>query len=420
MVAPTLMVGGSTPEELSQNIVNFVKTSKVDIQHCGADTRLSEPMQAPDGETGQFAYAWVPPQTAMNLFNQPRFYVRFYGTSAHVDYKVGPKPVSLFVPEIRNGHLALGVNEVPPAAGPNGEPEFLTFRGRVGIHYDQEMSGGEDAPNEVAVFSFRNAPPPSLVGDQIAFQLSAEVDRSNSDVESGREDPTTLDVAVIDGATKKITPLTIPQDGNAPLEPPLLIESRLPSFFTIPANSVTGPDYQIILHCRNTAQMVGLYPTSLQLVISRQWFEFNLAKSLFILWMMSILVIILSVLCSTFLSWPIAVVLTVLLLLGHWGVDQLADTNAPGLGRQLVNDFKFTDVALSSVVSTGVDTLSRVLNAFGHALPDTSKFDAIEDIQQGVSVSAERLLEGLTVLAGFGIPSLVLAYLIMRGKEVAP
>jgi hypothetical protein len=225
---------------------------------------------------------------------------------------------------------------------------------------------------------------------------------------------------VIDGATKKITPLTIPQDGNAPLEPPLLIESRLPSFFTIPANSVTGPDYQIILHCRNTAQMVGLYPTSLQLVISRQWFEFNLAKSLFILWMMSILVIILSVLCSTFLSWPIAVVLTVLLLLGHWGVDQLADTNAPGLGRQLVNDFKFTDVALSSVVSTGVDTLSRVLNAFGHALPDTSKFDAIEDIQQGVSVSAERLLEGLTVLAGFGIPSLVLAYLIMRGKEVAP
>ena len=135
---------------------------------------------------------------------------------------------------------------------------------------------------------------------------------------------------------------------------------------------------------------------------------------------MSILVIVLAVFCSTFLSWPIAIVLTVLLLLGHWGVNQVADSSGPGLGRQIVNDFKFTDVALSNVVSTGVDKLSQALNLVSKVLPDTSKFDAIEDIEQGVSVSSDRLLEALAVMAGFGAPALVIAYIILRGKEVAP
>jgi hypothetical protein len=126
------------------------------------------------------------------------------------------------------------------------------------------------------------------------------------------------------------------------------------------------------------------------------------------------------VLCSTFLSWPIAVVLTLLLLLGHWGVDQIADTATPGLGRQIVNDFKFTDVAISKVVSTGVDSLARGLNLLSNVLPDTSRFDAIEDIEQGVSISGDRLMEALMVLGGFGAPAIVLAYLILLGKEVAP
>ena len=84
-------------------------------------------------------------------------------------------------------------------------------------------------------------------------------------------------------------------------------------------------------------------------------------KSLSIIWMMSILVIVLAVFCSTFLSWPIAIVLTVLLLLGHWGVDQVADSSGPGLGRQIVNDFKFTDVPIAKLVSTGVDSLTHSL-----------------------------------------------------------
>jgi ABC-type transport system involved in multi-copper enzyme maturation permease subunit len=412
LFASTTMVGASTSGELVKNIVEYSKTNKLDPALSAGGIRLSEPTKLPDGTTGQTAYAWLPPQTAIGLFRHNGFQVRVVGASGNVDFFIGPHPVDCFIPEIKPGEFDIDgphATRIDPRPGIDGTGELLAFRGRLGIHLDQEMSGGSDAPHTTAVYSFRNAPS-SVTEDGIPIQVNVQVDRSNSEVEAGHEDATMLDVSVLDEATKRLTHLA----------QPVLVESRLPAFFRIPADAVTTGNYDVLLHCENTAQSIGLLPTSLLLVTSHQYFEVNLIKSLSIIWMMSILVIIVAVLCSTFLSWPIAIVLTVLLLLGHWGVDQLADVSGPGLGRQIVNDFKFTDVALSKVVSTGVDTLSTVLNYVADVLPDTSKFDAIEDIEQGVNIPGDRLLEALTVLAGFGIPSIVIAYVLLRNKEVAP
>jgi hypothetical protein len=412
LIASTAIVGASSPGQLVKNIVDYSKTLKLDATNSAANLRLSEPIRLPDGTTGQTAYAWIPPQTALGLFRHSAFQVRVVGNSANVDFLVGPHPVDCFIPEIKPGEFDIDgphATKIDPRPGPDGTGELLAFRGRLGIHLDQEMSGGSDAPRSTAMFSFRNAPP-AATDDGTPIQINVQVDRSNSEVEAGHEDATMLDVAIVDEATKKITRLA----------QPVLVESRLPAFFRIPPGAITSGNYDIMLHCENTAQSIGLYPISLQLVTSHQYFEVNLIKSLSIIWMMSILVIIIAVLCSTFLSWPIAIVLTVLLLLGHWGVDQLADVSGPGLGRQIVNDFKFTDVALSRVVSTGVDTLSTILNYVADVLPDTSKFEAVEDIEQGIDISSGKLLQALTVLGSFGIPAIVIAYVLLRNKEVAP
>ena len=188
----------------------------------------------------------------------------------------------------------------------------------------------------------------------------------------------------------------------------------------MPADVVTGKNIQLSIHCRNLSHIVGFYGDSIKMVADQQNFEFNLAKSMAILWMMSILVIVLSVMSSTFLSWPIAVVLTVVLLMGHWAVDQVADTSGAGLGRRIVNDFKLNDIGVSQVVSKGVDSLSRTVNYVAKVLPDTVQFDAIEDLESGGSVSMEHMSAALVVLVGFGLPALVAAYLILRETEVAP
>src|SRR5439155_16207550 len=124
---------------------------------------------------------------------------------------------------------------------------------------------------------------------------------------------------------------------------------------------------------------------SLALITSRQPFAWNLAKSMTILWMMTILVTAVAIFTSTFLSWPIAVVLTLVILLGHWGVDQLGDALAPGIGNQVVTDFGLKSPAKAEAVRATVEKLSSVLIFIGTILPDSSKFPAVEDIERGVA-----------------------------------
>jgi hypothetical protein len=402
------LIGASTPQQLLANIQDYSRTMKVSPMHSAAGVRLGEP-RSEGGE--QSAYVWVPPAIAGGLANHPGFFIRLMGVSANVEYQIGPQPVRVFIPKLVNGQLAIeepGATELSPLPGRHGEPMFLVFRGGLGIRGEQSLKGGPQDSTGVAVYSFRDSPLPDDGSGRIDFEMRALVERSNSDVEQGREDATTLDLQLIDLKSGKTTSDVVQ------------IDSQQTAFFSFPADALSGPDFDIVIHCRNEGHTVGFYPDSLKLVQRQRSFELNLAKSLCIIWMMSVLVVSLAVLCSTFLSWPIAMVLTMVLLLGHWGVDQLADTSGPGLGRQIVNDFKFTDAPVAKVVSSSVDALSGGLKYFSKALPDTSRFEAIEDIEQGVSVPTVRLIDALEILAGFALPATIIAYLILKTREVAP
>ena len=155
-------------------------------------------------------------------------------------------------------------------------------------------------------------------------------------------------------------------------------------------------------------------------MVSITSFGLNLSKSLLILWMMSILVVSICIFCSTFLSWPIAIVLTIVILLGRWGVQELGDATNSGIGNQVATDLGFSNPAQAKVVSTTVEDLTKMLNTVSTILPDISKFEATEDLERGISLSPDQLLDALCVLVGFGLPLLTLAYVFLRNKEVAP
>ena len=53
-------------------------------------------------------------------------------------------------------------------------------------------------------------------------------------------------------------------------------------------------------------------------------------------------------------------------------------------------------------------------------LPDISRFPVTEDIERGISMPPEKLAGAAWVLLGYGLPITVLAYVILRNKEVAP
>jgi hypothetical protein len=405
-------IADSNETNLREAIANYVKNGSVGGNDSAAGVRLSEPTRQPDGSTAQVVYAWVPPAIAARLINLDQFFVRVSGASAAVDYLIGPDPVQAFIPQPVNGRVAMDPPDaiaLPRATAPDGRTLPMVFRGRLGIQGDQEIQGSDSGPMGVAVYGFRDVPPPKAANGQIPFELNLQVNRTDSETAEGHEDATKVDITLFDLTSGKSTSQTVQ------------LESNLTTFFNVPESAITGPDFDVMISCGSAGETIGLFPDrSLQLVMARQSFELNLIKSLSILWMMSILVLSLAIFCSTFLSWPIAIVLTVVLLLGRWGFSQMADVTGPGLGRQLVNDFKVNDAPVAKVVSTGVDALSRAMTALSAVLPDTGSFDAISDIEAGVTISAHELLGALKMMGGFGLPAIVVGYLILRRKEVAP
>jgi hypothetical protein len=259
------------------------------------------------------------------------------------------------------------------------------------------------------VYTFRRSPtdpPIRSVNGNVPFELKVGIERSGDDEEDAL---TRLELRIVNRTTGK-------SSDPIPIQP----ENIRTSFFSVPADAVGDGNFD--LHIRNltNGNFIGLLGTSIAAVASEQNFDWNLLKSLLIMWLMAILVVIVAIFCSTFLSWPIAIILTIVILIGHWTVLQLGEDAGPGLGRRVATEMGFEDASKMVMVSKSVDALSRMLTTVASVLPDISKFASVEDLERGGTVSVRRLTDPLIVLATFGLPLLVLAYVILRNKEVAP
>jgi hypothetical protein len=292
----------------------------------------------------------------------------------------------------------------PPDPNRHNEPMLPIFRGGYS-RYGQELKGSEK-PGPVALYHFRDAEPDDKE-KPVDFEAVLGIDRTGAD----DDEQTLTDVQV-----------SIRNTASGQITDPVLIhpETNLMSYFQFPASSVKGGEFDLIVRCLNSQRSVGLRAGGISMVTSTGSFGLNLIKSLLIFWLLTVLVVTVAIFCSTFLSWPIAVVLCVLVLLGHWGVDQLGDSTKPGIGAQVATDFGFRDANQVRVISGSVETLTKMLNVVSKLLPDISQFPALEDIEQGVSIPHTKLLDALTEAAAYGIPLLLAGYVVFKNKEVAP
>lgn len=318
------------------------------------------------------------------------------------EYRLTPNSVKLAIPAVTPG-------EQPRTVQPSLPIERWPFRGRQGRAGAQVRGGtpGGATPTQVATFRFREADVQPDDAGLVSFEFRSDIERSG--VDDRDEAPTQVSAVVRNRETGKQSP---------PIT--MLIESNRPVFFKVPGDVMDGGEFDVFVRCPTPGHYLGVQRISLSAVRSNQSFLYNLGKSLSIMWMMSVLVIAVAIFCSTFLSWPIAVVLTIVMLLGRWGVVQLGDALLPGIGNQVATDLGFSDPAKSAVVSKSVEALARLLNLSAKVLPDISQFASIEDLERGMAVPAFKLREALMVLGTFGVPIVVLAYVFLRNKEVAP
>jgi ABC-type transport system involved in multi-copper enzyme maturation permease subunit len=371
---------------------------------------------------GQWIWAYVPATQAALFFQQPTIYVHVLGISHNVEYVADGSSVMMVVPSNPpTGMYAPSIpDDAPPPpveqqiladAGSDGHPAPPIVHGRPASHGGQELAGypASNPNGPIAIFKFRDAPIAGDSSQPIPLELRAPVDRGG-------------DLTEVDEATTNVRIWVRPAGGAVGPDAPvnLKLDNKLTGYASIPAAATAGGNFDVLVRCDSPGHVMGVDAASLSLVSGHQSFAWNLFKSLFILWMLTVLVVTLSVLSSTFLSWPIALVLTAVLLMGHWCVTQVSDANDKTLGHTFATDWGVTDPARAEALATSVNALAGSLNYIGDLLPDIDRFAIIDDIEKGVVIPRFNMLQALEVLVGFGLPAFALAYLIMKNKEVAP
>lgn len=342
------------------------------------------------------------PANLDKLFNAGIVDLTIEGRSPGVEYAVEGNPAWFEI--IRgNGTVAERIKPTPETQNP-------LIVGTVG-RYGQQLIGGLEGYGGVAVYDF-----PALSRDAAAapadelftFEIKAGIERGG---EQTGETETLPEVELL---------VRDPRSGavsNAYMFRP---ETNRMNYIAVPRSVLPkdGGPFQVLIRVLTPDQWLGINQQSVVLATASRSFAFNLFKSLLILWLLSVLVVSIAVFCSTFVSWPIAVVLTLLILLGRWGFDQIGDTGGQGIGSILTSQTQ--DAAQARFTRTTVDALAKVLTIVSAFLPDISGFQPTADIERGITVPLSRLGSAGWALLEYGVPMVLLAYLILKRKEVAP
>jgi hypothetical protein len=386
------------------------------------------PLKEPGpGDTRQFRIA-LSEADANELYQAERFNIEVSSLTPTLRFGVLPDVPPLVLEANVGGQNLMRVAHQPQMSIDDGtsgvggrhDPPGIRFYSRIGRNGMQvtgraiEDGGGPGGVGVVAVYSYTGVPMPSASDGKVTVQTRIAVDRGG-ELDADENRATTVQLEVRNrktGVTK--------QSGT--FSP---VTNRLTDV-AVDASAFEGGDFDIIIHGLTPGQYLGasgLMATipSIGVVSAQHPFAWNLLKSLTLLWLLSVLVITIAVFCSTFLSWPIAVVLTVLLLLGRWGVNELGEAILPGASRGTVSEiFRIKDPAKGRAVTESMELLNGVLRGTAAVLPDISRFPVVEDINRGVSIAPSALWQATREVLLYGMPLIAVTYLVLRNKEVAP
>jgi ABC-type transport system involved in multi-copper enzyme maturation permease subunit len=393
-----MQAAGVTFDVLGPDHFNLVPPTEMNVMVQLPTLRSeTDPLAAPFKDLTQ-----INAKSLERLYQYPqerrRIYVRIVG-SGRYEFGSAPGVLRLYSERLKQ--------VIEPLKGPDGKPQWPEYRGRE-VFGGQQIRAGtkfDDAP--VGVFEFRGVDVPSGTG-VVPAELRMGIEGSGDET-SGRESPTTVEISVYNHATNKVSATSW-----------YPIESNRTVFMSFSPDAVKGGNFDVRFRCAGPGHYLVLHGGAMKISIGSESFAWNLFKSLLVMWLMSLLVVIVAIFCSTFVSWPIAVVLTVVILMLHWGAMQLSDTNTPGIGASVARDMGLREPGTAKVVSEAVERLTKLLNTVAKVTPDISQFSATEDIERGMTMTPRVLKESGKVLLAFGLPLTVLAYLFLKRKEVAP
>jgi hypothetical protein len=299
----------------------------------------------------------------------------------------------------------------------NEQPQPI-FRGGFGRRGQRVLGPGEGGASMVR-FSLGSEQSPvpfntSKVGEQLDLELRVGVDRA----EDSADQPTRLRIRATDRITRAAAPdvFAIPENVRT-------------TYVQIPKGPLESGQYDIDVYVETPGHAIEieagvLTQTTLSgsLVASKPVGSMltNLLSAFAAQWLLAILIATLALGCSTFLSWPLALVLTVTILGSNWVVQQVGDALQAGIGARVAEGAGLRDTAAVQTVSAAVEGLSGTLRTVAGYLPNLDYFALGQWVERGQAVPLAMLGQALLTTLLFAVPTLSIAYVVLRNKEVAP
>jgi ABC-type transport system involved in multi-copper enzyme maturation permease subunit len=195
--------------------------------------------------------------------------------------------------------------------------------------------------------------------------------------------------------------------------------------------ATTKPRLMVIVKCESRTQFVGMARYDLYFLAGDYGFVQNYFKGALGLWFRLMLVLGVAIACSTYLSGVIGFLATMFLFMT--GVAQsfileLAQGRAVGggpgealtrlvTGQNLVNEL---EASAAVNLAKGFDAGFRVaLNVFLNVVPDVNNYEFSTYVAVGFNVPLLEVLGNGLSLLGYLFPWAILAYYLMRSREIA-
>jgi hypothetical protein len=203
---------------------------------------------------------------------------------------------------------------------------------------------------------------------------------------------------------------------------------------SFPARMLVGSlgDLIVEVQCITPSQYLGMAEDDLYILASEGKFWANFLRGLVGLWLQALVITAVGLFAGTFLSWRVALLLTLAMIIGGQlavgYLDQFSRGEIPGGGpfQQLIrmlthqNLQSELDPTPAVITARAFDTfLTPLMSRLVYIVPNIAALDVSNTVAGGFTVTASQLF-GLVLLGfGYALPFTAAAYFILKKREVA-
>ncbi len=196
-------------------------------------------------------------------------------------------------------------------------------------------------------------------------------------------------------------------------------------------NGRPNPRISIYVKCETPGQMLGMAEPDLYLLEYEQPFAINYLKGMIGLWCRLCILVGLAVACSTYLSGVLSLLAVGLIFVAGFFTDHIRDlaanrTVGGGPFESMSRLVKAEQPTSPLDETAGTKALvfadkgwAWVVRRIQNVIPDVESFDWGPFVSEGFNVSTQYLVINLLVTFGYLLPWGILAYYLMKSREVA-